>query len=403
MIAPLLAMLALALGGARVADRVQLNDGTTVEGRVVCMGEDEVVVRIGTKDRSIPSRNVASVYARFDNQREAIDRWIALAPDDIAGALDLAQFCKRHDLLEELNLVAWWIVLLKPDSEDAHEFLGHEKSKGTWLVRDGGRRIELSKYLQAHAEWSNAFELRTTHYAVKTNLPLKSAITAAFALECHYRAFFGQFGKAVRLFDVTEPMLANVHGDSKSFPRLTGDRPAYFSSASRSLEVDASGKLDMRVLTHEATHAVLFATAIATRTSTGDIPAWLDEGLAEYMATKLGGEDGRLRFDADAVYRPHFTIQAKSKDAYDLSRLLNFESADFLATARADLKYAQAYSLVHFGLHADRGVHRAKFLAFIQGCYAGQASQSHFKDALEMEMPPLERAWTTYVKSMAVP
>lgn len=403
MIAPLLVVLAPLLGGARTPDRVELVDKTVVEGRVVCVAENEVVVRVGTKDRVIENATIASIYARLDNQREAVDRWIALAPEDLDGALDLAQFCKRHDLVEEASLVAWWIVLARPDHEEAHALLGHEKIKNVWYVRDGSRRIEIEKYLKSHADWSNAFELRTTHYLVRTNLPLQSAIKIAFDLECHYRAFFGQFAKPVRLLEVVEPMTANVHADAKSFAKLTGDRSAYFNGASRALEVDASSGVDVRVLTHEATHALLNATAVTTRTATGVIPAWLDEGLAEYMAATLVGEEGRLRFDGDALMRYHFTLQAKSKDAYDLSRLLNFENTDFAATARADLKYAQAYSLVHFGLHGERGAYREKFLAFVRGCYAGQSSQSHFKDALGLEMPQLERAWTTYVKAMAVP
>jgi hypothetical protein len=403
MIAPLFAVLALLPGGTRLQDRIELVDKTVIEGRVVCQAENEIIVRIGTKDRVIPNATVAAIYSRLDNQREAVDRWIALAPDDLDGELDLAQFCKRHDLLEEMSLVAWWIVLAQPENEDAHALLGHEKAKNSWFVREGSRRIEMDKYLKSHAEWNDAFELRTTHYLVRTNLALKSAITSAFDLECHYRAFFGQFARSVRILEVTEPMTANIHADSKSFARLTGDRSAYFNTATRALEVDASSKLDARVLMHEATHALLDATAVATRASTGDIPAWLDEGLAEYMSATLVGEDGRLRFDADSVLRGHFSLQAKAKDAYDLSRLLNFESTDFAATARADLKYAQAYSLVHFGLHAERGLYRDKFLAFVRGCYAGQASQSHFKDALGLEMPQLERAWTTYVKAMAVP
>lgn len=403
MITHLLATLAVAFGGARLQDRVELVDKTVIEGRVVCAAENEIIVRVGTKDRVIPNASVASMYSRLDNQREAIDRWIALTPDDLEGALDLAQFCKRHDLLEEMSLVAWWIVLAKPDNPEAHDLLGHEKVRSTWFVREGSRRTELEKYLKSHAEWGDAFELRTTHYLLRTNLPLKSAITAAFDLECHYRAFFGQFSRAVRILDVVDPITANVHGDAKSFPRQTGDRTAYFNLSTRALEVDASSRLDVRILMHEATHAVLHATAVATRTSTGVIPAWLDEGLAEYMAATLVGEEGRLRFDADSVLREHFNVQAKAKDAYDLSRLLNFETADFSATARADLKYAQAYSLVHFGLHADRGAYRQKFFAFLRSCYAGQSSQSHFKDAFGLEMPQLERAWNTYVKAMAVP
>lgn len=403
MIAPLLALTALFLGDARVPDRVELADGSVLEGRVLLHDADGVVVRVGTKERALEPATVKSVYARMDNQREALRRWIELSRDDAEGVLDLMHFCQRHDLAEELELCAWWIVLLRPDEAEAHEILRHEKVKTSWMAREGGRRVELDKYLKSHADWNSPWELRSTHYVVRTNLPLRDAITVAFELECHYRAFMECLAGPVRILEVTEPMLANVHADARSFPELGDDRVAYFNASSRSLVVDASRGLDVRVLMHEATHALLFATAVATRSSTGVIPAWIDEGLAEYMSATMIGDRGRLRFDAGGLLREHFTTQARAKDPYDLSRLLNFGSTDFAASSRADLKYAQAYTLVHFGLHAERGAYRDRFHAFLRGCYAGQASQTHFKDALRMEAPQIERAWSTHVKALAGP
>ncbi|MBL8858097.1 MAG: DUF1570 domain-containing protein [Planctomycetes bacterium] len=396
-----LCTLVLACGEARLTDRVELNDGTVLEGRVVYTGEDEFVLRVGTKDRDIRADTIRSVYSRIDNQREAIDRWIRLGPEDLAGNLDLAQFCKRHDLLEEMELVAWWILAQHPSNEDAHLFLGHEKVKDGWLVRDGARRVSFDKYLNSHAEWSDAWQLRTAHYVVRTNLPLREAVTTAFDLECHYRVFFDLFARPVRIMDVTEPMIANVHADARSFARVTGDRTAYFNPASRALEVDASKGLDTRLMMHEATHAVLHATAVSTRSATGVIPGWLDEGLAEYMAGVLVGEPGRARFSEETYSSEHFKVHADARNPYDLSRVLNFGASDFAASTRADLKYAQAYTLVHFGLQGERGAYRTRFLAFMRGAYAGQASQTHFKDALELDATKLERAWTTYVKALA--
>lgn len=391
-----------AVGDARQPDRVELADGTVVQGRVVCETESEVVVRVGTKERTIAVSELKSVYARLDNQREAIERWRALSVDDVDGALELGRFCQRHDLREELELIAWWILLRRPDDAEAHEFLEHEKTKLGWIVRDGPRRVEMSKYLKAHADWSDPFELRTTHYVVRTNLPMASAIEVAFDLECHYRAFFDLFARPVRVFEVTEPIAANVHADARSFPRQSSERTAFFQPLIRTLEVDASVRLDVRMLMHEATHALVDATAVSTRASKGVIPSWLDEGLAEYLAAGMNGEPGRLRFDADSVAREHFVTHAKARDPYDLSRLLNFEPTDFAASVRSDLKYAEAYSLVHFCLHGDRGEHRDAFHAFLRGCYAGQASQAHFKEALGLAAPQLERAWTTHVKAMSV-
>ncbi len=401
MLALLSVALVLATGDQRLPDRVELRDGTLVQGRVVFEDAKSIVVRVGTHDREIAHKDVKSTYYRADNQRGAIERWVELKPEDVRGVLDLAQFCKRSDLLEEMRLCAWWAVLLDHDNEDAHAYLGDTRTKTDWLVREGARHVELDKVLAGHKNWNDAWVLSTTHYNVRTNLPLADGIAAAFTLECHYNAFFGSFAHDLHLLEVVEPLNASIHADSKSFPRLAGARPAYFNPDTLTLEIDASNGIVVSDLTHEATHAVLQATAIATRASRGDIPAWLNEGLAEYMASGFEGKPGRIKFSRDAVNLVHFSNQAKATKPYDLSRVLNFESSDFATNLRADLKYAEAYTLVHYGLLSNGGDLRTKFLAFVRSAYNGQASQSHFEEAMGMSNEKIEQAWTSYVKSVA--
>lgn len=401
MLALFLTLAALAGGEARLADRVELEGGSVLEGRIVYEDDKQVVLRVGTKDREIDRKTVKNTYSRAENQFEALGRWIALPATDIRGTLGLAQFCQRHDLLEEMRLFALWVVLANPNDEEAHLYLGHEKTKNGWLAREGGRKVEFDKTLKLHADWGDAWELETTHYALKTNLPLRDAVATALSLECHYHAFFEEFRREVHMFEVTDRMLANVHADDHSFSRLAGNRSAYFNLSTHTLEVDASAGSETWMLMHEATHGLLYATAVATRTSTGDIPMWLNEGLAEYMAGGIAGEAGKLHFAPNAPYLPHFQTHAKAKKPYDLSRLLNFEAADFAASSRADLKYAQAYTLVQFGLHAENGAYRERFTGFMRGAYAGQSSQTHFKEALGLDDAKIERAWIDYVKTQA--
>lgn len=401
MLALLLPLATIAGGEARLPDRVEFTDGTVLEGRIVFEDDTQVVLRAGTKDREIEKAAVKNTYSRAENQREAITRWIALAPTDYRGTLGLARFCQRHDLLEEMRLFALWVVLANPADEEAHEFLGHEKTKNGWLTREGGRKVEFEKSLKLHADWGDAFVLETTHYTLKTNQSLFEGVATALGLECHYHAFFTAFAHDVRLHEVTERMAANVHGDERSFSRLAGGRSAYFNLSTRTLEVDASTGMQTWLVMHEATHALLYATAIGTRTSTGVIPTWLDEGLAEYMAGAIAGEQGKLHCAAEAPYLTHFVTHAATKKPYDLSRLLNFAAADFAASSRSDLKYAQAYTLVHFGLWAESGAYRARFMGFMRGAYAGQSSQTHFKDALGLDDAQIERAWMAYVRAVA--
>src|SRR6185503_7432507 len=112
----------------------------------------------------------------------------------------------------------------------------------------------------------------STHFRLRTNLGLREALSTALDLECYYRAFYALFASELRLFDVVEPMPAEVHADAKSYPEIAGKRRAYFDDAAFTLQVDASGGLQRSDVFHEATHELLFFTSERTKASVGKIP-----------------------------------------------------------------------------------------------------------------------------------
>lgn len=398
---PLVLALLLLAGSPRVPDQVELADGTKLEGRIVFEDEELLVVRVGTRDREIEKQKVVRSTSRAVAHREAIETWIGLGPRDVTGLLALAESSKRDDLLEEAHLFALQVLLIDPANAAARELCGHEAARGSWLVREGGRKVEWTKLLKSHQDFGDPWELETTHYRVRTNLPLPQALEVAFSLECHYLAFRDAFGRDLRLLEVVEPLTASVHADSKSFPEVTSGRKAHFAPASRTLFVDANAGLDVRTLVHEATHATLFGSALADTLGRADVPAWLDEGLAVYMETAVQGSGGKLFHGRQGSDRSWYRRHAEEKDPYDLSRVLNFETADFLASSRADLKYAQAYTLVDFLAHGEDGKYREGFARFVKSAFVGKSSQTHFKAAIGVDDKVLERAWKAFVGSSA--
>lgn len=398
---PLVLALVLFGGASRVPDKVELADGTRLEGRVVFEDEELLIVRTGTRDREIEKHKVVRSTSRAAVHREAIEAWTELAPKDVSGLVALAESSKRDDLLEESRLFALQVLLIDPSNQAARALSGHEEVRGSWMVREGGRKIEWTKLLKSHDDFGDPWELETTHYHVRTNLPLPQALEAALSLECHYLAFRDAFARDLRLLEVVEPLHASIHADSKSFPEVTTGRKAHFETASRKLFVDASAGLEVRTLVHEATHATLFGTANADALGRANIPAWLDEGLAVYMETAVQGSGGKLYLDRQGSDRRWYRRHAEEKDPYDLSRVLNFQTADFLASSRADLKYAQSYTLVDFLAHGEDGKYREGFARFVQSAYLGKSSQTHFKAAIGVDDKVLERAWKAFVGSSA--
>jgi hypothetical protein len=268
-------------------------------------------------------------------------------------------------------------------------------------VHEGTKTIPYAGLAQAHKEWKDAWSFATTHYRVRTNLDLTRATDMAFDLEGFYRVFFDAFGIELKLYEIVDPMSAQVHADKQSFPAVVSYRDAYFDPPSNTLLVDAANGFEPRVLFHEATHEILYNTAERTKNARGEIPAWLDEGLAEYMGCCMSGLDGHALFVPGATAPGHFKVHAEARQPYDLARVLTFNSGDFMATSRSDLKYAEAYTLVHFLLNGDGGRHKKGFLDFVRSAYKGQSSSTHFRDALGGNERELEQAWIAYVKKTA--
>src|SRR5690242_3873362 len=115
MLALALALAGLAAGGdTRPLDTVELEGGTKLQGRVVFEDQDEIVLRIGSNERSLPRPKVVRFDSRFAELRAVHERWRALDPEDLAGALALARECRGKQLEEEAQLCAWHVLACAP-------------------------------------------------------------------------------------------------------------------------------------------------------------------------------------------------------------------------------------------------------------------------------------------------
>ena len=192
--------------------------------------------------------------------------------------------------------------------------------------------------------------------------------------------------------------ISAVRAASQELPRAL-DR---LEEPDNRLYVDASSGLQPEALVHEATHQILYNGAVkGSQGFCSDVPAWLDEGLAVTMQAARSGDPGRLVVRSDTLDPRWFSIHAQAEKPYDLSRVLNFDTTDFQASSRADLKYAQSYSLVCFLMYGAQGRHRAGFMEFVKGVYRGKTSSTHFERAMDVRERDLEKAWHAFADGMA--
>ena len=401
---PLLATLlaALAVGGdARPPDEVVLRTGERLTGQVVYEDAGSIVLRASSRDREIPVAEVERVDSRARRLKTGLERWRTTQPGDLGPAHELAAYFDGSGFEGEALLVRWWILSQQPGNEALHAELGHVRRGERWLVPLRPREIAFDELLRAREAWNSARTIDTEHFHLKSNLALADVVAVAFDLECAYRSFYAAFGADLRLFEVTERMPVEVHASSVSFPERAAGRRSYFDATTYAAFHDASAGVERWLVFHEVVHQILHATTRRSRGGRGDVPGWLEEGLAEYFATGMIGPPGRGEYREGLLANHHFEAHARSKDPYSLSRVLQFAASDYEASTGADLKYAQSYTFVHFCMLGERGAWRPGFLEYLRGVFLGRSSTGRLEDALGTTVEVLQRKWTEHVRGAA--
>ena len=394
MLAALALLLALAVGGDE-RDRVVLKSGKEVRGRILLVDEQRVLLRRSGRDQEFPRADVTST----ESVRDALSSLLEDArPAKLARVDELELLAARAEecgLAGEAESLRWRMLRLDPASEAAHTALGHRRRGGRFVVPLDGRQVGFDERVAAARDWGSAWNFRSLHYELRTNLPLEEALDLLLELERLYTFFFALLGPELGLREVCTPMRFHVHADRASYPEGAGGTGHYEPDID-TVVVDASNGLERLTWTHEATHQLLFVTAFRERGAQGEIPPWVNEGLAEYVATGMVGGPP-LAFQAGLPCARHFRTQHEAAHAHDLKRVLSFSTTDFQAGSETLLKYAQSYALVHFLLHGEEGRHRRGFFDWLRLVYQGRGSTTELGKCLDTDWKPLERAWEAHV------
>lgn len=395
-----LGLASLLLFAGDEGDRVVLQNGKTLLGRVLFEGEARIVLRQGTRDVELDPGTVASVRSR----RRALEGLLQEAPGahDVAALGRLAEQADAAGLAGEAAAFWWRLLELDPGHAPAHEALGHRKRGASWGVPVGTRVVGLETRRELAQDWGSAWELASFHYRLRSNLPLGTSLDVLFDLERLYLALDRLLGHELELADVCRPMGVCLHADAASYPESAGEAGRYLPEVDE-VHLDASRGFSFATLAHELTHQWLYDTAFREQKREGEVPSWLDEGLAEYVAASVAAWP-ELRFEPGRAHPLHFRTHARAKDPHDLTRVLSFSTGDYYASSDRDLKYAQSYTLVHYLLHGREGGElrwRAGFLEFLRAVQRGKGSSTDLKRCLGTDWRTLEAGWTAYVRERA--
>lgn len=397
-----LLVLASAFGAPlRAQDVVELDDGSTLEGRVLYVDDERVVLREKRRDREIPAERVTALRTIHESLRELLTRAEGVPRSSVGANLELAQFARSRGLAGEAGVFYWRALLADPTCAPAHEGLGHKRRGDRWAMEHDKRTYtDLEKLREAAREWRHSFVLSTAHFELRTNVELEEAVSTAIDMERFYLALYDLFATELGLYECTEVMYAQVHADQKSYPEPSSGAWAYFSQGPNVLFLNASQGLQRDMLVHECTHQIFHNVTELDRSFSGDMPAWLDEGLAEYIAASTFRPPQPLAFDPGFPNLNHFARHGTAKKPLSLSRVLALQTGDFVGNSRAFEMYAQSYTLVHWGLHADDGAHREAFFQCMRDTFQGRSSPSQIKKSLDLGKD-FEETWQEYARVKA--
>ena len=121
----------VAAGPAR-ADVVHLKNGKKFEG-LAEEQPDAVVLRLERGSLTFARDDVDRIEKGPPPWEVYEQKAKALKPEDAAGHLELAKWCKANSLNQRMQKELQLVLLVEPENQEARVLLGHQKVEGKWL------------------------------------------------------------------------------------------------------------------------------------------------------------------------------------------------------------------------------------------------------------------------------
>ena len=406
----MLSLLALALtlaAGAppssNVPDRVRLNSGRTLQGRVLSETKDELRMRVGRGEVELARKDVAEVRSIEHSLAEFIHRWDEMPSNDLAALADLARFCESRGLAGEARVL--WLRVLRVDSssQEAASALGARKYGDTWQLDTGRTWLRLGDYLSAKPRWRDAIEIPTAHFLVRTDLALERVLDATAQLERHYLRFYGLLGPELDLYLFNEVPEINIYTEARNYPAppQMGDA-SWFQLGINQLHVLAHDPLDLRRIQRDVTEMLLYNALRQSSGHNGEIQPWAQHGLAEYFAATAGEKVGDPWAPLGTPRQPLFAEQVTDKKPLSLDRLLTTGRSEFRAGPDGERRSIYAYTFIHYLMEGDGRAHRERFFQYLRDGWLGAGGKKLVFKALDMPEKDLEKRWKEYVRDIAL-
>jgi tetratricopeptide (TPR) repeat protein len=158
------------------------------------------------------------------------------------------------------------------------------------------------------------------------------------------------------------------------------------------LTTESSGteQTSFSIIFHEYTHLLVNAT-------TGNVPVWFNEGLAEYYSTFSIADDQKVVLGRPISNHVH---QLRERRMLPLRALfqVNHQSAEYNESDKRSVFYAESWALMHYLLHCKDGQRVAQVGNFLDLLNANVPMEQAFQQAFSMSFEGMESELQTYIQ-----
>ncbi len=372
--------------------------GKVIEGRIVRIDDDVIVIRQKSKHKEYEREDVESyVWAEeqhaklYPRLRDAVDA----SSEDLQA---MAEEFEAAGLLGEAELTHWMVLDQDPSNVISHEALGHRKKGKTWRAQIDKKWVRWDDLRERTADWGTAWELHTTHYDLRTNLPLTAALRCALDAETIFRHFYDHYGKELGLAVPTMRQELHVHGDDASYPG-GGAVISMFLSSQQRVTFNAHEGYWAGDLIQRMVQQYFFASSFEMGKRSA-LPSFVSMGIYRNFAAMLNLVDrdsGALSFDPSRSHEADRKFHREDDDMMDLSRVLTLDTS-IIFTERGERALAQSGTLVDYVMRGQDRKYAEAFAEFVQGALEGKGSPTHFKKILGIrDERDFVAAWGRYV------
>jgi hypothetical protein len=200
-------------------------------------------------------------------------------------------------------------------------------------------------------------KFQTAYYIMYTDLPIAKAREAAVRMTCmaeEYHSRTKGFGGVIKR--KLPFLLCSGRDEYEKLGGIPGSSGVYMRG--KALMAVGSGPSMWHVVQHEGFHQ--FVDMVIG----GRIPIWVNEGLAEYFGSGIWTGDGLVTGVAPPRRVKRVQGHIKNKRILPMLQMLKMTHREWNAKL-AVRNYDQAWSMVHFLVHAEDGKYRKAFSKFI--------------------------------------